>query len=140
MVNQSPVPCYDVHRRLPGRCEVKLHRKPLSRSLSTDTCSVRSTNVYEELSLGVFHEDDRLLEGDSRIAIWGNYILQHASTQLSFGKGVPSLSTPAIESLIRPLSDMWWLALCMVIMCIIERTKLENVADALWFNIFSLSE
>ena len=28
----------------------------------------------------------------------------------------------------------------MIIMCIIERTKLENVADALWFNIFSLSE
>jgi len=28
----------------------------------------------------------------------------------------------------------------MIIMCVIERTKLENVADALWFNIFSLSE
>ena len=35
---------------------------------------------------------------------------------------------------------MWWLALCMIIMCVIERTKLENVADALWFNIFSLSK
>ena len=139
MVDQSLVPCYDVHRRLPSRREVKLHRKTLTLTM-TNPYSVRSTNVYEELSLGVFPEDDRLLEGDSRIAIWGNYILQHASTQLSFGKGVPSLSTPAIESLIRPLLDMWWLALCMVIMCVIERTKLENVADALWFNIFSLSE
>lgn len=25
-------------------------------------------------------------------------------------------------------------------MCLIERSKLENVADALWFNMFSLSE
>ena len=35
---------------------------------------------------------------------------------------------------------MWWLALCMIMMCVIERTKLENVANAVWFNAFSLSK
>lgn len=48
--------------------------------------SVRSTNVYEERSLGVFEEEEWHLEGDSRIAIWGNYLLQHSKTQMSFGK------------------------------------------------------
>ena len=90
--------------------------------------------------MGVFHEDDWHIEGDSRIAIWGNYILQHSRTQLSFGKSVSLPQTAAVESLIRPASDMWWLVLCMIVMCVIERTKLENVADALWFNIFSLSK
>jgi len=80
--------------------------------------SVRSTNVYEERSLGIFEDEEWHLEGDSRIAIWGNYLLQHCRTQLSF--------------------DMWWLALCLVIMCLIERSKLENIANASWFNIFSL--
>ena len=35
---------------------------------------------------------------------------------------------------------MWWLALCMILMCIIERKKLEDVALAFWFNMFSLSK
>lgn len=35
---------------------------------------------------------------------------------------------------------MWWLAFCLVVMCLIERRKLENIADAFWFNIFSLSK
>jgi len=36
--------------------------------------------------------------------------------------------------------DMWWLALCLIVMCLIERSKLENVANVIWFNTFSLSE
>lgn len=28
----------------------------------------------------------------------------------------------------------------MVVMCLIERRKLENIADVFWFNIFSLSK
>jgi len=80
--------------------------------------SVRSTNVYEERSLGVFEEEEWHLEGDSRIAIWGNYLLQHSKTQMSF--------------------DMWWMAFCLIVMCLIEQKGLENTANAHWFNIFSL--
>ena len=116
------------------------YRKPFSHSLLTVPYSVRSTNVYEEQSLGVFHEDDWHLEGDSRIAIWGNYLLQHSRTQLSFGEGgFHRLKPKNCSWLTFPPQDMWWLALCMIIMCAIERTKLEDVSDTLWFNIFSLS-
>ena len=78
--------------------------------------------------------------GDSRIGIWGNYLFQHSRTQLSFGEGGLLLRITVVESLIHLIPDMWWLALCMIIMCVIERTKLENIADVLWFNIFSLSK
>ncbi|KAF9644533.1 TrkH-domain-containing protein [Thelephora ganbajun] len=80
--------------------------------------SVRSTNVYEERSLGIFEDEGWRLGGDSRVAIWGNYLLQHSRTQLSF--------------------DMWFLALCLIVMCLIERSGLENPDNAFWFNIFSL--
>lgn len=54
--------------------------------------SVRSTNVYEERSLGIFEEDDLDIENeadypktDSRVAIWGRYLGRHMRRQLSFG-------------------------------------------------------
>ena len=58
--------------------------------------SVRATNVYEEKSLGVYenaNEDDDELDNDahwnrpseSRVAIWGKYLMRHARRQLSFG-------------------------------------------------------
>ncbi|KAG8932609.1 low affinity potassium transporter [Tulasnella sp. 418] len=53
--------------------------------------SVRSTNVYEEKSLGIFEdsplEDDmpaELAESSSRAKIWGQYLVWHARRQLSF--------------------------------------------------------
>ena len=55
--------------------------------------SVRSTNVYEEQSLGVFHEsdiDDDLEEGfetsGPRMSVWSRYLAMHARRQLAFGK------------------------------------------------------
>ena len=51
--------------------------------------SVRSTNVYEERSLGVFDDEDSEDEPDtegSRVAVWGRYLAWHARTQLAFGK------------------------------------------------------
>lgn len=54
--------------------------------------SVRSTNVYEEKSLGVFEDDDTLDEGEfvrpvgNRATIWSRYLAMHARKQLSFGE------------------------------------------------------
>ena len=53
-------------------------------------CCVRSTNVYEEKSLGVFDDES---EGDeeeftpsgSRATIWSSYLAMHMRRQLSFG-------------------------------------------------------
>ncbi|KAL6301984.1 cation transport protein-domain-containing protein [Sparassis latifolia] len=87
--------------------------------------SVRSTNVYEENSLGIYEEDDdesdyeALLTStaESRVSIWGKYLLRHARRQLAF--------------------DMWWLALSVFLICIIERPGLTNTANATWFNVFA---
>jgi len=87
--------------------------------------SVRSTNVYEEQSLGVFHDndiDDGIDEGfetsGPRMSVWSRYLAMHVRKQLAF--------------------DMWWLALALFLTCIIERNKLSNPDDIAWFNIFSI--
>ncbi|KAH9050993.1 cation transport protein-domain-containing protein [Lactarius deliciosus] len=85
--------------------------------------SVRSTNVYEERSLGVYEDDSSVdeegirLSGD-RMTVWGNYLATHARKQLAF--------------------DMWWLGLALFLVCIIERDQLENPDSATWFNIFNI--
>lgn len=84
--------------------------------------SVRSTNVYEERSLGVF-DDDNETEGEfdpsgSRIAVWGKYLALHARKQLAF--------------------DMWWLATALFLICIIEQDSLINPDNATWFNVFNI--
>jgi len=85
--------------------------------------SVRSTNVYEEQSLGIYHDDED--EGEEgfetsgpRMKVWSRYVAMHARRQLAF--------------------DMWWLALALFCSCIIERNKLVNPDDFEWFNIFSI--
>ncbi len=58
--------------------------------------SVRSTNVYEEKSLGVYHDDDdadAMTEtgfntSGNRAVVWGRYLTMHARRQLSFGASV----------------------------------------------------
>ena len=58
--------------------------------------SVRSTNVYEEKSLGVYHDDDDAMTETgfnvtgNRAAVWGRYLTMHARRQLSFGASVRS--------------------------------------------------
>ncbi|TDL22995.1 hypothetical protein BD410DRAFT_820980 [Rickenella mellea] len=84
--------------------------------------SVRSTNVYEERSLGVF-EDESELENEPdtdgrRVAVWGRYLAWHARKQLAF--------------------DMWWLGLALFLVCIVERHKLQEEANFGWFTIFSI--
>ncbi|KIK22690.1 hypothetical protein PISMIDRAFT_101958 [Pisolithus microcarpus 441] len=86
--------------------------------------SVRSTNVYEEQSLGIFSSDEDDEENfhpiGSRVAIWGRYLGMHARRQLSFGE------------------DMWWLSLGLFLVCIIERDNLDNPDNQSWFNIFTI--
>ncbi|KAF7297996.1 Potassium transport protein [Mycena chlorophos] len=86
--------------------------------------SVRSTNVYEEQSLGIFQdaesddEDEFEHHKGSRITVWSRYLAMHARKQLAF--------------------DMWYLMLAVFLVCIIERDNLDNEANTSWFNIFSV--
>ena len=52
--------------------------------------SVRSTNVYEERSLGIYQDDISFDEegvrlSGNRMTVWGNYLAMHARKQLAFG-------------------------------------------------------
>ena len=69
--------------------------------------SVRSTNVYEERSMGVFEEDldDMDEEEQTAAASPTSYIAYHARKQLAF--------------------DMWWLVLALWLICIIERHNIS---------------
>lgn len=55
--------------------------------------SVRSTNVYEEQSLGLFQEDEDSDEEEEgfqpigpRVTVWSRYLAMHARRQLAFGE------------------------------------------------------
>lgn len=53
--------------------------------------SVRSTNVYEERSLGIFRDDESVDEEEfnptgSRATIWSRYLAMHMRKQLAFGE------------------------------------------------------
>ncbi|KAH9855968.1 cation transport protein-domain-containing protein [Lenzites betulinus] len=87
--------------------------------------SVRSTNVYEEKSLGVFMDDedelspeDAFSQTGNRATVWSRYLAMHARKQLSF--------------------DMWWLGVALFLVCIIERDGLEDESTDNWFTIFTI--
>ncbi|KAH9944580.1 TrkH-domain-containing protein [Amylocystis lapponica] len=86
--------------------------------------SVRSTNVYEEKSLGVFDEEEESDDEEdfnptgNRVTVWSRYLAMHMRKQLSF--------------------DMWWLGMALFLVCIIERDNLEDDEKATWFNIFTI--
>ena len=57
--------------------------------------SVRSTNVYEEKSLGIFDAHEEETDGESefqvsgpRMAVWSRYLAMHARKQLAFGRQI----------------------------------------------------
>ena len=90
--------------------------------------SVRGTNVYEEMSLGVFNTNDENSEdientqnleqaGGSRSKVWGSYFGWHVKKQLAF--------------------DIWWLAFALFLLCIIERGKILD-DEKQYFTIFSI--
>ncbi|KAF9047413.1 cation transport protein-domain-containing protein [Panaeolus papilionaceus] len=85
--------------------------------------SVRSTNVYEERSLGVFpleeeDEETNFQPFGDRLKVWSRYLALHARKQLAF--------------------DMWWLALFLFLICCAEAARIDNPANATWFNIFNI--
>ncbi|KAJ8486784.1 hypothetical protein ONZ51_g4604 [Trametes cubensis] len=86
--------------------------------------SVRSTNVYEEKSLGVFASEEDLSSEEAfnasgnRATVWGRYLAMHARKQLSF--------------------DMWWLGVALFLVCIIEKDGLEDESTNDWFTIFTV--
>ncbi|KAJ1305946.1 hypothetical protein OPQ81_010663 [Rhizoctonia solani] len=83
--------------------------------------SVRATNVYEEQSLGVYLDNEKGDEEEpnnpSSVHAWGSYLAWHARRQLSF--------------------DMWWLAVALWLVCIIERSKIMD-PETPWFDIFTI--
>ncbi|PSR82949.1 hypothetical protein PHLCEN_2v5919 [Hermanssonia centrifuga] len=87
--------------------------------------SIRSTNVYEERSLGVFElppvdedEEPRLEENISRRERIGKYFGWHLRRQVAY--------------------DIWWLVCAIFIVCIVERTIIMDDTNAPWFNIFRI--
>lgn len=88
--------------------------------------AIRSTNVYEEKSLGIYEEPPEeeeeepnnlppLLKRRDRI---GKYVGWHLRRQLS--------------------NDLWWLVIGIWLICIIERGPLMDDVNAPWFNIFRI--
>ncbi|SCV68413.1 BQ2448_534 [Microbotryum intermedium] len=72
--------------------------------------SIRSTNVYEEKSMGVFEEEEDEDDAEARFEkshSASQYISYHARKQLAF--------------------DMWWLVLAVWLICIIERRLIGDV-------------
>ncbi|PFH52154.1 hypothetical protein AMATHDRAFT_57502 [Amanita thiersii Skay4041] len=84
--------------------------------------SVRSTNVYEERSLGIYRDygvdEDQFNPTGTRVSVWSNYLALHARKQLAF--------------------DMWWLATALFLVCIIERDNIENPEFYSWFTVLNI--
>ncbi|SJX64881.1 related to potassium transporter TRK-1 [Sporisorium reilianum f. sp. reilianum] len=83
--------------------------------------SVRSTNVYEEKSLGVYVDESAepgVVPLESNNAkVWGSFLASHARRQLAF--------------------DIWWLGFALWLICIIERNDIQDPNSNGWFTIFS---
>ncbi|KDN49926.1 TrkH-domain-containing protein [Tilletiaria anomala UBC 951] len=81
--------------------------------------SVRSTNVYEEKSLGIFEDVSEKEEEPNELnaRVWSRYLASHARRQLAF--------------------DMWWLGLALWLLCIVQRDEITDPASNGWFTVFS---
>lgn len=97
--------------------------------------SVRSTNVYEERSLGLFEDID---EEAVEAALTG----QQGATAVAKYLGwqcVYFQLRPANPSARRQLAfDMWWIGASLWIVCIIERSQLNDPAKYEYFNVFNV--
>ncbi|PWN49886.1 hypothetical protein IE53DRAFT_122868 [Violaceomyces palustris] len=83
--------------------------------------SVRSTNVYEERSLGIYEpsveDDEANIPNQNNAKVWGNFLAAHARRQLAF--------------------DIWWLGFALWLVCIIEKNNIEDPTSNGWFTVFS---
>ncbi|PVF97492.1 TrkH-domain-containing protein [Serendipita vermifera] len=74
--------------------------------------AVRSTNVYEDRSLGIYEqeedpgdkEQEYVRDKRSKPVVWGSYLAWHAKRQLAY--------------------DMWWIAAAWLLISIFERSKI----------------
>ncbi|KAL4244289.1 TrkH Potassium Transport [Abortiporus biennis] len=88
--------------------------------------SIRSTNVYEEKSLGVFasspeeeeEEPEMTEKSGTRRERLGKYFGWHLRRQVAY--------------------DIWWLVCGIFLICVIERTKIMDEVNAPWFNLFRI--
>ncbi|KAK9899237.1 hypothetical protein P389DRAFT_209225 [Cystobasidium minutum MCA 4210] len=81
--------------------------------------SIRSTNVYEEKSMGLYDEaEDDDSQTEAHAGSVGSYFAHHARKQLAF--------------------DIWWLGLALWAICIVERTNIDDPATDSYFNIFTI--
>lgn len=83
------------------------------------TMTVRTTNVYEEGSLGVYDDDmgDGSGNGQGR-AVWGRFLPEQVRRQVAY--------------------DLWWIALALWIVLIAEQSKLENEGQFPNLTIFTV--
>ncbi|PVF97493.1 TrkH-domain-containing protein [Serendipita vermifera] len=90
--------------------------------------AVRSTNVYEDRSLGVYEEEEDSDEEEemeeayardkrSRPVVWGSYLAWHAKRQLAY--------------------DIWWVAGAWLLVSIFERGKIWNPSTK-QFDLFGI--
>ena len=86
------------------------------------TLLVRTTNVYEERSLGITRDDDNgpknVPHESEQRKVWGKFLSIHARRQLAF--------------------DAWWLVLSVWIVCIAERGKFRNHRLDGYMTIFNI--
>ncbi|KAG8948021.1 low affinity potassium transporter [Tulasnella sp. 424] len=95
--------------------------------------SIRSTNVYEQRSLGVYEdvEEDpdsqdpdvdesaaKLVRNPKGEILFSKYLGMHVRRQLSY--------------------DLWWLALALFLILITERGEVMNTDSDSWFNQFTV--
>lgn len=121
--------------------------------------SIRSTNVYEEQSLGIFPEDDEPDEEDfeptgPRMTVWSRYLAMHARKQLAFGTLHVSTVLRVAQRVIQICGGLVWpysycastrygIIFLMSNSSFLPRTQRHNLDDpvsAIWFNIFSVGK
>ena len=113
--------------------------------------SIRSTNVYEERSLGIFEEppiDENEEPNDlnslpSRKERIGRYLGWHLRRQMSIGAYIHlpyvrpcvSLSLRLVLTPNSGMVDIWWLVWAVFVVAIIERENLLDESKK-WFDLF----
>ncbi|KAJ7166638.1 TrkH-domain-containing protein [Mycena filopes] len=102
--------------------------------------TIRSTNVYESESLGVFEEpppdedeEPTNLESYEPRERVGRYLLWHLHREMSIGKWIVDQTSLVLT----PSSDIWWLVWGVFVVAVIERHSLSD-EDKNWFDLFRI--
>ena len=71
---------------------------------------------------------------ESPTAVWGRYLGWHVRKQLAFGK---LISDEAMSVAHFVFLDMWWLALALFLICIIEVITFRGLGKTIFLMLFS---